>query len=73
MHDANIASDSVSSSICSPLSLTLLSLSSLPQRLPFAPRNNADDSHWNCKDIDRMSQVAGTEPILVDADASKHL
>lgn len=48
-----------------------LSLSVSCQRLPFAPRNDADSNHWNHKDIDGMSQVAGTDPILVDADASE--
>ena len=43
------------------------------QRMPFAPKNDAANNHWNYKDIDGMSQVAGTEPILVDADSSEPL
>ena len=41
--------------------------------MPFTPRNDADINHWNYKDVEGMSQVAGTDPILVDADASKHV
>eukprot|EP00062_Callorhinchus_milii_P017258 gi/632969407/ref/XP_007901070.1/ PREDICTED: surfeit locus protein 1 [Callorhinchus milii] len=39
-------------------------------RKPFVPQNNPENNHWHYRDLEAMARVAGTEPILIDADAS---
>ena len=41
------------------------------QRAPFAPKNDPEQNHWSFRDVEAMAQRVGTEPILLDADASK--
>jgi surfeit locus 1 family protein len=41
------------------------------KRPVFMPKNNIENNFWYYKDLDQMSSLAGTEPILVDADASE--
>ena len=41
------------------------------QRAPFAPKNQPEQNHWSFRDVEAMAQQVGTEPILLDADASE--
>ena len=35
------------------------------------PKNDIENNMWHYKDLEQMSSIAATEPILVDADASE--
>lgn len=35
----------------------------------FSPANDPEHNHWSYKDVEAMAKVAGTEPVLLDADA----
>ncbi|KAL5483761.1 hypothetical protein EMCRGX_G020173 [Ephydatia muelleri] len=35
----------------------------------FSPANDPEHNHWSYKDLETMAKVAGTEPVLLDADA----
>ncbi|XP_078082291.1 surfeit locus protein 1 [Mustelus asterias] len=37
-------------------------------RKPFTPQNDVTKNCWHYRDLEAMAQVAGTEPILIDAD-----
>ncbi|XP_067868132.1 surfeit locus protein 1 [Heterodontus francisci] len=37
-------------------------------RKPFTPQNDIEKNCWHYRDLEAMAQVAGTEPILIDAD-----
>ncbi|XP_062515731.1 surfeit locus protein 1-like [Corticium candelabrum] len=36
----------------------------------FMPKNDIENNMWHYKDLEQMSSIAATEPILVDADAT---
>ncbi|MBN3288006.1 SURF1 protein, partial [Polyodon spathula] len=39
-------------------------------RKPFVPQNDTERNRWHFRDLEAMAKVAGTEPILIDADFS---
>ena len=49
-----------------------MTVSHVAQRAPFAPKNDLENGRWSWRDVAGMAKYANTEPILVDADASKH-
>ena len=53
--------------------LPLVSVIICQQRAPFVTKNDIANNQWFYSDLDEMSHVAGTEPILIDVASGKYI